>query len=418
MDAGSAETSAGLPVASATSEAAAMLSGAPGIRRLLLVLQSVAIGGMETMALDLGAEYARRGIAVRVAVPKGAAFDALEARATSFASVVRTNTDAREGHGTQVRSLWRFARLVREWRPDVVHLHTGGATGGLAAVALARAAGAGTVVITEHDVPVEHPGRGQRIARLAMDRLAGAVVAVSKRNAALRTERLRPPRRMASILNGVPQVEADGGTRRENRANVREMFGVGGEDVVLGSVVRLAEGKGLDDLLQAFAQMEAGRRARLLLVGDGSLHSELEAMAERLGIGKRVVFAGHQADPGRFLDAMDAFVLAVPAGSMSIALLEAMARGLPPVITFGGPEEAVIDGETGLTPPPRNPGALAAALEKLVGDAGLRERLGRAAAEHVARNFSVARVADDYLAVYDGAKRARVPERLRFEGRL
>jgi glycosyltransferase involved in cell wall biosynthesis len=110
---------------------------------------------------------------------------------------------------------------------------------------------------------------------------------------------------------------------------------------------------------------------------------------------------------------MDVFVLAVPAGSMSISLLEAMARGLPPIITFGGPEEAVIHAVTGLCPPPINPPALAEAIARLIDDVPLRRQLGAAAAEHVRRHFSVQRVADDLLEVYANAPRGILPRRLR-----
>jgi glycosyltransferase involved in cell wall biosynthesis len=98
---------------------------------------------------------------------------------------------------------------------------------------------------------------------------------------------------------------------------------------------------------------------------------------------------------------------------MSIALLEAMALGLPAVITFGGPEEAVIDGRNGFCPPPANPPALAAALWRLVSDESLRQSLGRAAADDVRDHFSISRVADDLLQVYAAARGGPLPEHLR-----
>ena len=123
-------------------------------------------------------------------------------------------------------------------------------------------------------------------------------------------------------------------------------------------------------------------------------------------------FAGHQRQPIRYLDAMDAFVLAVPAGSMSIALLEAMAHGLPSVITFCGPEEAVVDGDTGLCAPPEDPDGLALALRSLTQDPDLRLRLGRNGAAYVRARFSSERVADDLLAVYNLRNTGSIPSQL------
>jgi glycosyltransferase involved in cell wall biosynthesis len=125
---------------------------------------------------------------------------------------------------------------------------------------------------------------------------------------------------------------------------------------------------------------------------------------------------GHRSDPQPFLEAMDIFVLAVPEGSMSIALLEAMAQQLAPVITFCGPEEAVLPEETGLAAPPNDPEGLARVLLRGTRDAALRARLASAAAAHVRTHFSVQRVADDMLEVYSSAMIGQVPLGLRFDG--
>jgi len=182
---------------------------------------------------------------------------------------------------------------------------------------------------------------------------------------------------------------------------------------VIGSVVRLAPGKGLATLLRAIGVVVKRVDARLLLVGSGPLDSEVRRMACDLGIEDKVVMTGHQPDPGIFVDAMDIFVLAVPVGSGSIALLEAMARGKPPVITFGNGEEAVVPGKTGLWVPPDDPAALAAALVRLSSDPDLRSRLGRSAARHVRQHFSIERFVDDLVDVYLAARAGSIPEGLR-----
>ena len=176
------------------------------VRRVLLVLQSVAVGGMETHSVDLGGEFVRRGIEVTVVLPEHRVFDALADRFhAGGATVVRLDTDARRGRIAQAWACLQLALLCRSWRPDVVHLHTGGATGGLAVLAAARSVRHTTVVLTEHDVPDPRPGLHQRLARRAIDRLGHAVIAVSRRNAALRSQRLGARgSKFAAVLNGVP----------------------------------------------------------------------------------------------------------------------------------------------------------------------------------------------------------------------
>jgi glycosyltransferase involved in cell wall biosynthesis len=391
--------------------AAQATDGPRDVRSVVIVLQSTSVGGMETHCRYHVAELRRRGLRVDVVVPEAGAFDDL---AGFFAGgdVVRLDTDARRGRPRQLLNAWRLLRAIHRARADVVHLHTGGATGGLFVVAAARLGSRATVVITEHDVPAPEPRRWDRFARAVMDRLTDCVVAVSQRNASLRVERLGRPRvRLARVLNGVPVPALSGGEVAANRREVRDRLDIPADAVVLGSLVRLAPGKGLTDLLRAFARLPE-RGTLLLLVGDGPLRDDLDTLARELDIADRVRFAGHQPDPAPFLDAMDVFVLAVPAGSMSIALLETMGRGLPPVITFCGPEEAVQADLTGLCAPPSDPVGLATSLARLTSDAGLRQRLGLAAADHVASRFSAGRVADDLMAVYR-VRRVPLPDRLR-----
>ena len=178
--------------------------------------------------------------------------------------------------------------------------------------------------------------------------------------------------------------------------------------------MRLAEGKGLDDLLRAFAILHrqqpcnAPARRRRPLSGANLVSLPSTSTSARSSTSPAI-----SAIRAPFMDAMDIFVLPVPAGSMSIALLEAMGRGLPPVITFCGPEEAVISDETGICAPPNNPRGLAVALTRLAADPDLRRQLAASAAEHVSRHFSIGRVADDYLELYETAHAEQMPARMR-----
>ena len=380
-------------------------------RRVMLVTQSTAMGGMEMHVQYLAAELIARHATVSVVVPRDRAFDELARRCSGLnATVMRLDTDSRNGRRAQLFNWLRYAGWGLAQRPDVVHIHTGGATGGLTVAATSKWLFRATVVRTEHDVPEEAPGIQLKLSSRLTDACCDAVVAVSRRNAALRRVRLRTPKNFVAVLNGVPVPSCP--TDPDRRSAVRRMLGILPNEVLVGSVVRLAEGKGLTDLLHAFALISSASPHRLLLVGDGPLRADLQSLAESLGIAGRVIFAGQQTDPDPFFRAMDIFVLAVPEGSMSIALLEAMARQVPSVITFGGPEEAVIDGVTGRTATPRDPEALAAVLSELVDDPVERSRLGLAGLAHVQATLSARRVACDLLSVYGTARSGEIPIQL------
>jgi colanic acid/amylovoran biosynthesis glycosyltransferase len=162
-------------------------------------------------------------------------------------------------------------------------------------------------------------------------------------------------------------------------------------------VGRLVSAKGHSVLLDGVARAaREGVRLQLTIVGDGPRRAQLEALAEELGIGHVVTFAGavaHDRLPEVFA-AADVFCLPSFAEGLPVVLMEAMATAIPAVTTnVMGIPELVIDGENGLVVPPGRADLVAQALGRLAGDAELRDRLGRAGRERVMRDFDVRREA-------------------------
>ncbi len=142
--------------------------------------------------------------------------------------------------------------------------------------------------------------------------------------------------------------------------------------------------------------------AVFVLVGDGPLREELEDRATRLGVEERVLFLGWREDIPEVLACADLFVLPSLYEGLPLALLEAMAAGLPIVATaIGGTSEAVVDGVTGLLVPPGEPRSLAAAIRRALDDEGLARRLGAASRERVRREFSAAAMARRTVSIYE-----------------
>jgi len=140
-----------------------------------------------------------------------------------------------------------------------------------------------------------------------------------------------------------------------------------------------------------------------MLVGEGPERSALEELARRLGISKRVRFAGRreQEDVVGLLHLADVFVLPSYYEGFGVALLEAQAAGLPVVAAeVGGVREVLDGGRTGLLVPPADPEALAEAVGRVLNDRSLADRLARAGRERVAREFPVERMVERYEALY------------------
>lgn len=160
---------------------------------------------------------------------------------------------------------------------------------------------------------------------------------------------------------------------------------------------RLSPEKGLLDLLDAATRQTAS--ARLVLAGDGPLATTLPASTAAAQLGARLLLAGQQSNVHPLFRQATVLVLPSHTEGLPLVLLEAMALGLPIVATrVGGIPDLLTHEETALLVPAHDPAALAAALDRLLGDAALRQRLAANAARVVAREYTEPQVAERLLA--------------------
>ncbi|WP_292450479.1 glycosyltransferase [Methylibium sp.] len=167
----------------------------------------------------------------------------------------------------------------------------------------------------------------------------------------------------------------------------------------IGTLGRLVEKKGVDDLLRAMARLRHDTEVELSIAGDGPLRTEFEALTRQLGLHDRVRFEGalEHAAVTPWLHTLDAFVLACKTdaqGDMDgipVVLMEAMSQGVPVVSTrLSGIPELVVHDRTGLLAEPTDPASLAEQLQRLLDEPLLRERLATAAQAHVEAEFGQA----------------------------
>lgn len=201
------------------------------------------------------------------------------------------------------------------------------------------------------------------------------------------------------IHNGISHNHS--GTSVDIR-EIRSGLGVKETDYVIGSVGRLTAVKGHEFFIKAGARlMEHRETMKLLLIGDGPLRKNLEALTLRLGIGDRVIFAGHRDNPRALLQAMDIFVLPSLNEGIPLALLEAMSASRPIVASrVGGIPEVLDHEQTGILVEPGNEHALADACDRLIIDNTLAKRLGAAAHLKAVNHFSSKVMAEKVVAIY------------------
>lgn len=248
----------------------------------------------------------------------------------------------------------------------------------------------------------------ERLDRRGLRRAAAVVVVAEEgREQALRAG--VPAERVHLIRNGI-DVDRVRAAAREGRARVRGALGLAPEHVALLALGRLSPEKGQRLLLEAWRQLPRhgvpatlASRLRLVLVGDGAERAGLEALAQG---DARVLFAGWRADPHACLGAADVFALPSLREGLPLALLEAMAVGLPIVATsVGGVPEALEHGRVGAVVAPGDvPGLAAALADALVASAGGRGEV-QAAVERVRERFGSAAQAEALAALYRAVAR-------------
>ncbi len=269
----------------------------------------------------------------------------------------------------------RLNRLIRSGRYHVVHVHAPL----VASVArpLVRALGSRRPAL----VGTEHNGwatfaRPTRLVNSLTSPLQDGTFAVSEQVRQSMRPSLR--RQVEVLVHGVPLDQARAVAQR---GQVRAELGIDEEAVVIGTVGNYRAQKAYPDLLAAASIVTAAEpRTVFVAVGQGPLESEIHRIHAEHRLGERFRLLGYRADAVRVMSGCDVFTMASHHEGLPVALMEALALGLPVVATgVGGIPDAVRHGQEGLLVEPRAPEKLAAALLTVVRSSELRARLGAAA---------------------------------------
>jgi len=301
-----------------------------------------------------------------------------------------------------------LCRMIKEYRPHVVHTHSSKA--GIIGRFAARRCGVPCIVHTIHGLPF-HPYESfvknrlyvflERRAAKASDLIITVAEAMTRQALAAGVGR---PEQFRTIYSGL-EVGKYAPLTAEERARFRAELGIPANAAVICKVARLFHLKGHGYLLRAMKRIvEAVPSARLALVGDGILKSELERSAREMGIGERVIFVGLvPPDEIRRCVGMSDVVA-------HCSLREGLARVLPqsllcgvPVVSYDidGAGEAVIDGETGLLVPPESVDELAEALVRLLTDRALAARMGETGRRRCLEMFDSEKMVSQIAEAYE-----------------
>ncbi|MGP8246992.1 MAG: glycosyltransferase [Bryobacteraceae bacterium] len=304
--------------------------------------------------------------------------------------------------GFDARMYWRLRRVLREFEPHVIHTHNYVLRYVYPLVA-GRAGKAGRVprvVHTIHNVADKEVDRiGIRLQRFAFRHGVAAVTIAAEVSASFR--RVYGFQEAATIRNGIPvaQYAAPSIAREAWRAR----HGLGSGDFVYLTVARFSEQKDHATLIEAFAKGPARNpAARLLLAGAGELEGAIVARRRELGLEDRVLLIGQRRDIADVAAASDAFVLTSRWEGNPLAVMEAMAAGLPVVATrVGAIPELVRDGTDGILAAPGDAGEMARAMTWVAEHADEARAMGRCGRARAGERFELAAMVRAYSELYD-----------------
>jgi glycosyltransferase involved in cell wall biosynthesis len=234
---------------------------------------------------------------------------------------------------TQLGALLRLRSIIADGRYDVVHTHLYRAQ--IYARPAAKLARTPVVVTTEHSIGETHIERrkmspGVRGLYLGSELFSDGTIAVSD---VVKERLIRwgvPAKKISVIPNGLETAAMafDPAVRETSRAQ----FGIGPDTYVIGALGRIDENKRVELTIEAAAPL-LGERCKILVIGRGDHLSVLEATAARLGVADHVIFGGFQPGTAAMMAAFDLYVASSVQETFGLAILEAMASGLPVIYT-------------------------------------------------------------------------------------
>jgi len=363
--------------------------------RIMHVVDRLASGGMERALIRLIRELDPEVFEHSICTLRGADAEFLPASGINVVQAGRANVDFQF-------NVPRLSRIIRSFRPTIVHSRN---WGGLEAVFAARLAGVPVVVHSEHGYDLGALRRlpiRQRLLRTIAYQMADCVFTVSDELKSFHAAQAIVRANTIQVFpNGVDTVRfcPDEG----KRVALRRELNISADALVVGSVGRMVAIKNYPALLQAVEYLvPAIPNLRLMLVGSGPDLDRLKAQASQSSeLSTRVLFVGPSERVADLLSAMDVFVLPSLGEGMSNTLLEALAVGLPIVATaVGGNPEVIADGVEGYLFAPGDVQGLSRRLQAVLSDAALRARLGQAARQRAREHFSIDRMLRRYTDLY------------------
>lgn len=378
------------------------------------VITKLELGGAQEVAMQVVSGLDRRRFRpVLLAGPGGLLTD--EAHALKGVEVRTIPSLVREIRPLQdLCALWELVGAFRRLRPKIVHTHSSKA--GILGRVAAWLAGVPCILHTIHGYGVT-PAQPFWLQRgvIALEWVVGRVtthwIAVSQADRRQGIEwGLFTASKVSVVRPGIDPAAFAGRIDVTERDRLRAMLGVGPDQLLVGTVSCLKPQKAPEDFIRVAALVcQRVPAAKCVLVGDGAMRPQIEAMLEAEGLRERVTLLGWRRDVASLLKAFDVFVLTSRWEGLPCAILEARASRIPIVATrVGGAAEAIVEGIQGTLCPVGDVRAMAGRVCQILGDERLRADL-RNGPQELPEEFTIQETVKQYQSLYTYLLHARRP---------
>lgn len=360
-------------------------------KKITLIITGLGMGGAERQVCDLADQFSAKGHEVLLIAMTGEALNRPQSAKIEVVELGMAKTPI-----GFIKAYWKTRRLIKQFKPDVVHSHMVHAN--LFARLLRLTTRMKKLICTAHNTC--EGGRGRMLAYRVTDALCDLSTNVSQEAVdAFIVQGAVPATRMLAMPNGIDTVRFT--FNPASRTSLRAQLQLTDDTPLILAVGRFNIQKDYPNLLTAFSQLPSDlRHTQLAIIGTGEERANIEVLAVQLGLTDRIHFLGLQRNVHEWMNAAEVYVMSSAWEGMPLVLLEAMASERVVVATdCGGVKEVV--GDCGILVPPKNSKALADALtQALVLTPEQAQVRGCLARQRIVERYSLSVQAERWLAFY------------------
>lgn len=365
--------------------------------KVMNIISDTNIGGAGKCIINFSRNYDSKKYEIVVVLPKGSDL-VKELKGTSVKII---EVDGIKDKSLDIKSLFKFVKIIKEEKPDIVHTHASSV-----ARMAARMVKGTKVIYTRHCAyPVSERikrGIGQFIYKNVNEFFSDRIIAVGNAAEENLLEGGISKEYIDTFFNGVEKIAV---ISDEEKKKLKKKYNIADDESVIGILARLEFVKGHDTFIDAanILLKEKKMKAKFFIIGTGTEEKRLKEKVKELGLEKDIIFTGFIKNVGDYLNIFDVQVnCSFGTETSSLSLLEGMSIGVPAVASnYGGNPYLIFDGENGHIVPIKDGKSTAEAIEKILTNEKTRKYMQEKSVEIFNDKFTIQRYVNNVQGVYE-----------------